>query len=464
MIDPHFRWTPAQDDPRHGVLGTVRGSAREFESIELEVGGDRRVLGATQRAAYEAYRIRHDVERGEPQQADVKADLAVVRMKNPFRDAVHAIGVKGLGRSVLFVRGTAPRKDEAALVRLVQAVAASAKHAGDDVDGWIPPEVKATWTREAGADLIVVDDGTVDAAKKAEIVKGVRDAHGVAKRAIGASFVGVPVVRITANRDLFAYLAGRGFRDADAVHLPWAAELLVCPHARFDLGDVAGAAARQACQHLLGGADGEPLATGIARIAATLAGGAPVGTFTKADEAKAIERVKARGARTWYRTLMLGTLVGYLGQDAEERAIDAELAVHYLGQPGSTLGRQSLAGYVAAFRKVGHVDAAAEAGVGPIDGDEVRRRVLGLLGPARRSAEEGRQAGPAEQARAHQAGQVGGARRPRSVTVRSARAGHAGPSSPPGPPPPRIAASTGLWRPECPRSDPRFRRPSEARR
>jgi|GEM_PF-2348674 len=381
VIDPSFRWTPAPNDPRHGVLGTVRGSAREFETIELEVGGDRRVLGAPVRAAYEAYRIKHDVERGEPQQTDVKAELAVVRMKNPFRDAVHAIAVKGLGRSVLFVRGTAPRKDEAALARLVQGIAASAKQAGDDVDGWIPAEVKATWTREAGADLIVVDDGTVDAARKAEIVKGVRDAHGVAKRAIGATFVGVPVVRITANRDLFSHLAGRGFRDADAVHLPWAAELLVCPHARFDMADVARAAARQACQHLLGGADGEPLATGISRIAATLSGGAPVGTFTKADEAKAIERVKAHEARTWYRTLMLGTLVGYLAQDTEEREIDAELAVHYLGQPGSTIGRQSLAGYVAAFRKVGHVDAAAEAGVGPIDGTKCDAEYWAYWGP-----------------------------------------------------------------------------------
>ncbi len=381
LLDPYFRWTPAPKEPRHGVLGTVSGSAREFESVELEIGGDRRVLGAPLRAAYEAYRVKHDVERGEPPQADVKAELAVVRMKNPFRDAVHAIAVKALGRSVLFVRGTAARKEEAALVRLVQGIAASAKLAGDEVDGWIPPEVKATWTREVAADLIVVDDGTVDAARKAEIVKVIRDAHGVAKRAIGGAYVGVPVVRITANRDLFSFLVGRGARDADAIHLPWAAELLVCPHARYDTADVAREAARQACHHLLGAADGEPLATGISRIAASLAGGAPPGALTKADEAKAIERVKAHEARTWYRTLMLGTLVGYLDEDAEERAIDAELAVHYLGQPGSAIGRQSLAGYVAAFRKVGHVDAAAEAGVGPIDGTKCDAEYWAYWGP-----------------------------------------------------------------------------------
>ncbi len=381
VLEPYFRWTPAPKEPRHGVLGTVRGTSKEFEAIELEVGGDRRVLGAAQRAAYEAFRVKHDLERGEPQQADVKADLAVVRMKNPFRDAVHAIAVKALGRSVLFVRGSAARKEEAALVRLVQSIAASAKVAGDDVDGWIPPEVKATWTREAGPDLVVVDDGTLDPARKAEVVKGIRDAHGVAKRAIGGSFVGVPVVRITANRDLFGYLAGRDAKDADAVHLPWAAELLVCPHARYDAGELAAAAARQACQHLLGGAGGEPLSTGIARMAATLAGGAPVGTFTKADEAKAIERVKAHEARTWYRTLMLPTLVGYLDEDGEERAIDAELAVHYLVQPASAIGRQSLAGYVAAFRKVGHVDAAAEAGVGPIDGTKCDAEYWAYWGP-----------------------------------------------------------------------------------
>ena len=395
VLEPHFRWTPAQKDPRHGVLGTVTGTSKEFESVVLEVGGDRRVLGAPSRAAYEAFRVKHDLERGEPQQADVKAELAVVRMKNPFRDAVHAIAVKQLGRSVLFVRGTAARKEEAGLVRLVQSIAASAKVVGDDIDGWIPPEVKATWTREAGPDLMVVDDGTLEPAKKAEVVKAIRDAHGVAKRAIGGSFVGVPVVRITANRDLFGYLAGREARDADAVHLPWAAELLVCPHARYDTADVAAAAARQACQHLLGGAGGEPLATGVARMAATLAGGAPAGTFTKADEAKAMERVKAREARTWYRTLMLPTLLGYLDEDAAERAIDAELAVHYLVQPASAIGRQSLAGYVAAFRKVGHVDAAAEAGVGPIDGTKCDAEYWAYWGPRADPPKKGAKPGPA---------------------------------------------------------------------
>ena len=76
----NFRWTP-RDEARHGSLGSLEGTTREFEQITVEFGGDRSVLGALQRSGFEAYRIRHDVERGEPVETDVKPDGCVVRLK-----------------------------------------------------------------------------------------------------------------------------------------------------------------------------------------------------------------------------------------------------------------------------------------------------------------------------------------------------------------------------------------------
>jgi hypothetical protein len=59
--------------------------------------------------------------------------------------------------------------------------------------------------------------------------------------------------------------------------------------------------------------------------------------------------------------------VGFLSEDPELRALDAELAVVYLGQPGSSTGKASLAAWVQAFTKWGHPDAAAEAAVSGMD-------------------------------------------------------------------------------------------------
>ena len=195
LPEPFFRWTPAEKDPRAGVLGTVSGPTREFESIELEVGADRRVLTAAVRAGYEAYRIKHDVERGEPQTADVKAELAVVRIKNPFREAVYAAATKQVGRTTVFVRGSAEKKNEAALVKLLVSIASTAKGPSaasgvpDDANGWLPPEVKASWTNTPSGELLVVDDGTVETPRKDEIVKTVRDAFALVKRVLGGTSV-----------------------------------------------------------------------------------------------------------------------------------------------------------------------------------------------------------------------------------------------------------------------------------
>src|SRR5947207_684381 len=97
-MEPYFRFEP-DERPTRGVLGKLRGTSREFEDITLEIGGDRTVLTAAQRAAYEAGRIRRVVERGEQQQADVKPDGSVVRLTNPFKDGVYACATKQVGRT-----------------------------------------------------------------------------------------------------------------------------------------------------------------------------------------------------------------------------------------------------------------------------------------------------------------------------------------------------------------------------
>lgn len=373
LPDPYFRWTPAPKDPRAGVLGTVAGASRDFENIELEVGADRRVLGAPLRAGYEAYRIKHDVERGEPQVADVRAELAIVRIKNPFREAVYATALKQVGRTTIFVRGTAEKKFEASLAKLLTSMASTAKGTGDDVDGWLPPEVKATWTHTPSGEFVVSDDGTVEPAKKDAIVKVVHDAFALVKRVVGGAnaVAFLPVVRITGNRDLFAHLARRrDLGSAQAWHLDVAAELLVSPKGdTLDAPGIAAEAAKLALHYLVGIADAEPVRTGLARMAAAAATpGAPPGSLLKAGEEAALARAKGKEAKTWYRLLMMSTLVGFLDEEGGTRAIDAELSMNYLALSPAPSGKASLAAWAAGIRKWGHVDAGAEAGVGPLDG------------------------------------------------------------------------------------------------
>lgn len=372
LPDPYFRWTPAKKEPRAGVMGTVAGPTKEFENIELEVGADRRVLTAAVRAGYEAYRVRHEVERGEAQAADVKPELVIVRIKNPFREAVYATALKQVGRTTVFVRGAAEKKNEAGLSKLVASIATTAKGTGDDIDGWLPAEIKAAWTHTQTGELMIVDDGTVEPPKIAMIVKLVADAFALSKRVIGVSSVAAfaPVVRITAKRDLFDHLSGR--RDlggAQAYHLDVAAELLVSPKGEeLDAPGIAAEAASLALQYLVGVSDAEPIRTGLSRMAAALATpGVVAGSLLPSGQEAALGRAKRKEAVTWYRLLMMSTLSGFLSEDAESRALDAELAVSYLAS-GGALGRTSLAAWAQGVRKGGHADAGAEAGVGPLDG------------------------------------------------------------------------------------------------
>jgi hypothetical protein len=364
--EPYFRWQP-NEKARAGVLGTVVGTTREFEEITLELGADRRVLTAPLRAAYEAARIKRDVERGVSQAAEVKADGAVVRIRGFANETVYASATKQIGRTVLFVRGQAEKKDEAGLVRLVRAFTGTVTCTVDDVDGWLPKEIKATWARQASADLIVVDDG-VDPAVRDAAVKAVRDAHAVVKRVVPGSYVTVPVVRITKSRDMFGFLSGRKeLRALDAAYEPAVAELIVSPRSpMLDVAQVAGEAAAQALHHLLGGADAEPVLSGVRRVVAATASGAP-GGLAEADEARAIERAKTRAGKSWRGLLMLSTLSDFLGEDAEERALDAQLAVAYLLSPSASAGKASLSAWTAAFRKAPHPDAASEAGIAAMD-------------------------------------------------------------------------------------------------
>jgi hypothetical protein len=367
-MDPTFRWAP-KEEVRAGVLGTATGTTREFEAIAIDLGADRSVLTAAQRAAYEAYRFTHEVARGELAAIDTKADGTVVRLK--LRDAVYAAATRQLGRTVVFARGEAPRKDEAALVKLVRGAVGWVVPAGDDVDGWIPKEVKATWTRAPSADLLVVDDGTLDPAVRDAALKIVRDAHGVVRRLLAGANVGPtpPVVRVTKNREMLGYLSGRReLRSLDAAYVPWAAELLVAPRKpEIDAPQLAQEAAAQACHHLLGSAEGDPFVTGLRRAAAAVADGGAVGALFRADEPQIFARVKARQGMTLAGLLRLSNLDRFLAEDADDRTLDAELAVDYLLASPSPLGKAGLAAWATSMRKVGHPDAASEAAYGALD-------------------------------------------------------------------------------------------------
>jgi hypothetical protein len=366
-MEPYFRFEPDERATR-GVMGKLKGTSREFEEIVLEFGADRSVLTAATRAAYEAYRIKHVVERGEQQTAEVKPDGSVVRLTNPFKDAVYACATKQVGRTAVFVRGDALKKQEAGLVRLVKALVSGVTSDADEIDGWIPPEVKATWTRTPSADLVVVDDGAVAEPAKQAIVKAVRDAYAVVRRSVSGSAPFPPVVRITKSRDMIAHLSGRrDLSKADAVYVPSAAELLVSPRdpAALDLAQIAGEAAAQEVHYLLGAYDAEPLLTGLRRQAMAAVSGEPLGSLLHSDEERALERVKAHQSTSWARLMKMSTLTGFLSEDADVRSIDAELAVVYASS--APIGRASLAGYVTAFKKWGHPDAGSEGAFGAMD-------------------------------------------------------------------------------------------------
>jgi hypothetical protein len=370
--DGYFQWKPAEST--HDLLGVLQGTTREFEDIPVEVCADRRVWTAAQRAAHEAHRVQLEVERGEDVKVDLKGDTSVARVRRFSGDTVYACAAKSTGRTVVYARASWQEgKREAALVKLVQSVVAAAKPAEDEVNGWLPVEVKTRWNVAPGSDLVVVDDGNVPDATKTAAIAAVRAAHAFVKRSLGGSPATAlpPVVRITSTGELVAHLSGRGAAlDPDANYLPWAGELFVTAHGpRVDAAAVARAAARQALHHLVGVADAEPLATGLARLAEAEALGAPAGSLLPSDEARAFEAVKGRRVRSWAAALRAtGSFKGFGKDDAS--GLEAELWTGYLVGGAAPVGKASLAAWVAAVRKEGHADVGANAAYSAIDGSK----------------------------------------------------------------------------------------------
>ena len=194
-------------------------------------------------------------------------------------------------------------KKEAGLVKILTSAVASAKTTADEVDGWLPPEIKVVWNRVPAADLLLVEDGKVPAEQREAILKVVRDAHAFVKRSLSASYATSfpPTIRLTGSRDLLQYLAQKhDVSNEDAVYLPYAGELVIAPRSsKVDAPGIARAAVRQACHHVLSGSNGEPITTGLSRLAEAIALGAPAGSLLPADEGRAYESVKAKSVRTW---------------------------------------------------------------------------------------------------------------------------------------------------------------------
>jgi hypothetical protein len=366
-MDPYFQWKPSE--ARSGIIGVMEGTTREFENITIEVGGDRKILTAAQRLGHEAYLVRHEIEPGELQVTEVKGDLATVRMK--LKDVVYLRAAKQVGRTPLYLRAECEKKWEGALAKLLTTTVQRVKPAADDVDSWIPSEVKTKWEHKAEGDLLVVEDGLVPDPGRAAILKTVRDVYALVRQGIGGGSPPFPpIVRITGSRDLFTHVSGRrDLSDVDAVHLPATGELLVCPRKRDepDAVTIAPAAARHALHHLLGASGGEPLETGFSRRAEALAEGAAPGAVLPRDEARAFDRVKAKEAHTWMRTLKVSSVVKHFANPDPERAIDAELQTIWVSLSPGPLSKASLAAWLTAFRKTGHANAASEAGYGAVD-------------------------------------------------------------------------------------------------
>ena len=358
----YWEWKPdveAYDDQ----LGTFVGTTREIEQLVVEFGGDRRVLTSAQRAAFEGQRIRFDLERGEEVKVELKGDLAIAKIRRFTGMTVYVCGAKAVGRNVVFARTSGDAKNQPAFERAIQTVLASVKGPEDDVDSWLPAEVKTRWNRNA-SDLLVIDDGQYPEASKEVALKAVRDTHAFVKRALGTSFVGTapPVVRLMGANDLAVHVTKKGTPlDAEANYIPWAGELLIAVHGtRPDPAAIARAAARQGVHYCLGSSEAEPVAMGLALLAEAAAIGAPPGALLPRDEGAAYERVKAKRAKTWATLMKLGRFVDWGREDPDARGLEAELAVGYLVGSGAPMAKASLAGWVAAMRKFGHPDAGAE--------------------------------------------------------------------------------------------------------
>jgi hypothetical protein len=373
-MEPYFVFKATE--ARAGVLGRAEGTTREFENVSIEVGADRNVLLAPARAAYEANRVRRELEVGEPQTAEVKADLSVVRVKS--KDFVYACATRQLGRTAIFARGVVLLKYEAALVRLVQGLVSKATTDADEVDGWLPPEVRVDWSRETVGDFLVLHDGTVPEEGRKVVTDAVAAAHALVKRAVGGYATPFPpVVRITSNRAMLGHLSlRRDLTDVEAANVGYAAELVVAPKkpAVPDPVAIAGPAAEHALQYVLGSGYGEPLRTGFFRLATSAAAHPGETPIPLADPDAALARLRERTATSWKGILMTPTVAGWARDRSAETLLDCELAAGYLAQSGGAQAKASIAGWLAGFRKSGHPDGAAEAAVaasdpGKLDGE-----------------------------------------------------------------------------------------------
>jgi hypothetical protein len=365
-VDGYWKWKPTEN--RTGVLGNFTAAAKEFEQKDVEIGADRSVFTAAQRCAYEMDRVCRTTEYGESHEFDLKPTVAVARF--PLKGVVYACAAKQMGRTALYAKAAALLKEEAGLVRLVTTALSTAKTDADEVDGWIPPEVKTVWNRVPAPDLIAIDDGTLKEEDKTEILKVVRDAHALVKRLISGSPAApfAPVVRMTTNRDLFSHLAKR--RDAgEVIYVAEVGELLVgAKTGRPDPEALQRAALDQMLHHSLGGTNAEPIRTGVMRYAQALREGATAGDLLPSTQTAAVARLKAKTAQSWLRILTMPTVAKYLNDDVENRSIDAELNLIWLVHGGSQ-GKGSWPKWVTGFRKWGHPDAAAEEALRGLDGD-----------------------------------------------------------------------------------------------
>jgi hypothetical protein len=372
LVTPEGYWEWKPDvESFYDRLGTFSGTTREFEHLEVEFGGDRRVWSSAQRATYEAQHVRFDVERGKEVRVESKGDVAVAHVRGFAGETVYVCGSKAFGRTILFARTSGELKYQAALERVVQVILGTVKPPEDDVDSWLPAEVRTRWNRTPG-DLLVVDDGQYPDAAREAALKAVRDAHAFVKRMLGVSSFATtlpPVVRLTGANDLAVHVASKGAPvDQEANYVPWAGELLIAAHGTHpDGAAIARAAARQAVHLCLGSAEAEPVATGLALLAEAAAIGAPAGSLLPRDEGAAYERVREKRVKTWATLMKLGRFMGWGDDDREARGLEAELAVGYLVGSGSPMAKASLAGWVAAMKKSGHPDAGAEGAFAPMD-------------------------------------------------------------------------------------------------
>lgn len=369
LPDGYFKWKSTEQP--WGVLGTLTGATKEFDDKTVEVGADRTCLTAPVRLAYETSRIRFEKERGESTKVEIKGDVAISRTHRFSSDTVYMTACKMVGRTPLWARGDCGIKEEAGLTRLLMSVVATAKGTTDEVDGWIPKDVKVEWHKTPATDLLVLDDGKIGPEFVGEAMRIVREAHGFVQRSLGTSGWAAPyppVVRCIGSRDLFQHLAGRrGTGEVDAFHVSEVGELLVSPRGKtLDARSVARAAARQAYHMATGVADAEPLATGLSRLAEAVAAGAPPGSLVPSDEGRAYDLVQSKGVRSWATMLRDGGFMTWGKEPDELKGLEAELAVGYLVGSGGAQGKGSLSGWVAGLKKYGHVEAAAGEAYKPL--------------------------------------------------------------------------------------------------